>query len=139
MPIQEATHDHIGATGAPADTARLSVEQIDALLRLQRTPGQQMLASWSQEPFAMLQSLPERVVRTGTSPQRATLTRYGLHLWKKHHKLAAKRFWCAGCRKTFRKGQTDAQATKELEANFPGLSKDDCNMVCDDCYTAALS
>jgi hypothetical protein len=45
------------------------------------------------------------------------------------------KYTCALCCKTFEKGWSDEDAKAELEMTFPDTSIDDCDLVCDDCYT----
>ena len=41
---------------------------------------------------------------------------------------------CAMCGGVFEKGWTDEEAEQELQQNFQGITPDDCDIVCDDCY-----
>jgi hypothetical protein len=41
---------------------------------------------------------------------------------------------CAYCHKRFRCGWSDEEAEEELKKNFPYAAKQDCDLVCDDCY-----
>ena len=43
-------------------------------------------------------------------------------------------FICSVCKKTYNKELTDIEAEKQLEKEFPGFKKDECDIVCDDCY-----
>lgn len=45
-----------------------------------------------------------------------------------------KEFKCVMCKGVFNKEQTDEDAEDELKRNFPGFDKEDCEIVCDDCY-----
>jgi hypothetical protein len=45
---------------------------------------------------------------------------------------------CAMCKKVFKKGLTDADAEKEFETTFPNTKKEDCELVCDDCYKTIM-
>lgn len=47
-------------------------------------------------------------------------------------------YQCANCHGTFEQEWTDADADLELQRNFPGFARDECLVVCDDCYTAAM-
>ncbi len=41
---------------------------------------------------------------------------------------------CAACGNTYVQDRTEEEVLKELKNNYPGLSVDDCEIVCDDCY-----
>lgn len=41
---------------------------------------------------------------------------------------------CAACGGIFDCGWSDEEATAELAETFPGFDKDDCELVCDDCF-----
>lgn len=43
-------------------------------------------------------------------------------------------YQCASCGGVFEYGWTDDKAVMELANNFPGIEKDDCAVICDDCY-----
>ena len=43
-------------------------------------------------------------------------------------------FECPLCLKIFTKAWTEEEATAELEKNFPGYTKHESGLVCDDCY-----
>ncbi len=43
-------------------------------------------------------------------------------------------FTCALCGETFGKGWSDEESETELAEAFPEFTKDDCSLVCDDCY-----
>lgn len=43
-------------------------------------------------------------------------------------------FQCADCKRIFDKAWSDEEAEIELQDNFPGISKEDCDIICDDCY-----
>ena len=43
-------------------------------------------------------------------------------------------FQCSICNEIYEKEWTEEEALQELDENFPGYSKDDCGIVCDDCY-----
>lgn len=43
---------------------------------------------------------------------------------------------CAVCHGVFETGWSDEEATAELGETFPGIGKQDCAIVCDDCYKA---
>ena len=43
-------------------------------------------------------------------------------------------YQCAMCQGVFEYGWSDDQSTTELSNNFPGFEKDDCAVICDDCY-----
>ena len=45
-----------------------------------------------------------------------------------------KEYVCALCGGTFDKGWSDEESVAELEKNFPEVSKEECYVVCDDCY-----
>jgi hypothetical protein len=44
------------------------------------------------------------------------------------------KYKCAVCDGIFTKGWTDEEAAAELGQKFPGVSTDNCDLVCDDCY-----
>lgn len=48
--------------------------------------------------------------------------------------LKPNEYQCAMCRCVFEYGWSDEEATTELANNFPGFEKDDCDVICDDCY-----
>ena len=48
--------------------------------------------------------------------------------------LKANEYQCALCKGVFNFGWSEEEATIELEKNFPGITKEDCAIVCDDCY-----
>lgn len=41
---------------------------------------------------------------------------------------------CSVCGGEFEADWSEEEAEQELKENFPGLSKNDCDLVCDDCY-----
>ena len=43
-------------------------------------------------------------------------------------------YQCAVCGGIFEFGRSDEEAVSEMKENFPGLEKEDCGIVCDDCY-----
>lgn len=43
-------------------------------------------------------------------------------------------FKCAICGGTFKKVFTEEEAEKHLEEEFPGVKKEECELVCDDCF-----
>lgn len=43
-------------------------------------------------------------------------------------------FYCEECEMTYPKGWSDEESQAEMEANFPGLTKETGACVCDDCY-----
>jgi len=43
-------------------------------------------------------------------------------------------YTCAICGKEFSGGWSDEEATQELAEKFPGFDKEDCAVVCDDCF-----
>lgn len=43
-------------------------------------------------------------------------------------------YTCACCHGAYDKGWTEEEAEKELGENFPDHEKEDCDIVCDDCY-----
>lgn len=44
------------------------------------------------------------------------------------------KYTCAACKEEFDTGWIDEEATTELAQTFPGVAKEDCSLVCDDCY-----
>jgi hypothetical protein len=48
--------------------------------------------------------------------------------------MKSNEFRCFICKEVFEKGFTDEEALAELNANHPGMSPDECDLVCDDCY-----
>jgi hypothetical protein len=48
-------------------------------------------------------------------------------------------YTCQHCKGVFESGWSDDEALKEMKENFgPDLAKDDCVIVCDDCYNAIM-
>ena len=45
-------------------------------------------------------------------------------------------FICAACGREFLKGRTDQEADNERENRFPGISREHCSLVCEQCYMA---
>lgn len=43
-------------------------------------------------------------------------------------------YCCAVCQGMFRKDRLDEEALLELERLYPGVSVEDCDIVCDDCF-----
>jgi hypothetical protein len=43
-------------------------------------------------------------------------------------------FKCVLCGGEFEKGWSDDEAKDELDETFPGISTEECDLVCDDCY-----
>jgi hypothetical protein len=43
-------------------------------------------------------------------------------------------FTCVMCNRVLPKGWTETEAEEELARNWPGISKAQCETVCDDCY-----
>lgn len=43
-------------------------------------------------------------------------------------------YTCAVCGETFDKGWSDEEAEAELKENFPGHAKEECAIICDDCF-----
>lgn len=50
--------------------------------------------------------------------------------------IGGREFVCANCGREFVSGWTEEEAEDELVATFPGAPPPDCDVVCDDCYTA---
>jgi hypothetical protein len=48
--------------------------------------------------------------------------------------MKSNEFKCFICKEVFEKGWTEQEAIVELNANYPGFTIEDCDMVCDDCY-----
>ena len=48
--------------------------------------------------------------------------------------LKPNEYRCAICGNVYEKGQSEEEAHAELESNFPDVSVEDCDVVCDDCY-----
>jgi hypothetical protein len=48
----------------------------------------------------------------------------------------SKIYKCSNCNLEFElvKNWTDEDAIKEKEKNFPGITLEECDIVCDDCY-----
>jgi hypothetical protein len=44
-----------------------------------------------------------------------------------------KQYTCAVCKETFDQGWSEEEAEAELASTF-GVPKDECDIVCDDCY-----
>lgn len=47
-------------------------------------------------------------------------------------------YLCASCGNMFEKDWTDEEAIADFNNDFPGYSKDDTVIVCDDCYQRIL-
>jgi hypothetical protein len=47
-------------------------------------------------------------------------------------------YTCAMCGGTFEKGWSDEDAAAELEANCPGMPREACAIICDDCFNGRL-
>ena len=47
-------------------------------------------------------------------------------------------YQCAVCNGVFEKGWSDEEAREELGENFPWCSVNDCELVCDDCYSKMM-
>lgn len=43
-------------------------------------------------------------------------------------------YTCAACGETFVSGWSEEEALAELKANFGNIPKEDCSVVCDDCF-----
>jgi len=43
-------------------------------------------------------------------------------------------FFCVRCGETFTKAWSDRQSDAERRRNFPHWKKQDCSLVCGDCY-----
>ena len=44
------------------------------------------------------------------------------------------KYECVHCHGIFMKAWSDEEALADLNANFPGVSANDCKRVCEDCY-----
>lgn len=44
------------------------------------------------------------------------------------------KYKCAICKEEFGTDWPEEEAEAELAENFPGYDKQDCDVVCDDCY-----
>lgn len=67
------------------------------------------------------------------SPQR----RSGPYCVRKNNTMDALKpneYQCAMCHGVFEYGWSDDLATKELHQNFGAFDKEDCVLICDDCY-----
>jgi len=47
-------------------------------------------------------------------------------------------FICTICGRDYVKARSDEEALAELQKNFPGITAEDCQVVCDECYTKIL-
>ena len=47
-------------------------------------------------------------------------------------------YQCAMCKGIFEKGWTEEESVSELKENFGDISKEDCDVICDDCYNAIM-
>jgi len=43
-------------------------------------------------------------------------------------------FVCSLCAETYEMTWSDEEALEELKGTFPGFNKEDCSVVCADCY-----
>jgi hypothetical protein len=50
----------------------------------------------------------------------------------------SKTFTCASCNGTFEKLTPENEAIAELNADFPGFKLEDCDVVCDVCYSEVM-
>lgn len=48
--------------------------------------------------------------------------------------IAASDFRCDNCKEVFVKGRSDEEAQAELEDRHPGVTREDCAVVCEDCW-----
>ncbi len=48
-------------------------------------------------------------------------------------------YTCAVCAGTFSYGWSEEEALAELKENFGDIPKEDCDIVCDDCYKKMFS
>lgn len=53
--------------------------------------------------------------------------------------IGPKQYRCEMCGGVFRHGWSDEDALAELAATFPGFEREDCALVCDDCFKAYTS
>jgi len=45
-----------------------------------------------------------------------------------------KYYRCSVCGNKYRKTRSDRKAMREAQKFWPGIKKEDCGIVCDDCY-----
>ena len=50
----------------------------------------------------------------------------------------AETYTCALCKGVFEFEWTDKEATQEMEENFPGIPKEECDIICDDCFKKVM-
>lgn len=48
-------------------------------------------------------------------------------------------FTCALCRGVFEKGWTDEEAEQILKEEFPGVPKENCELVCSQCHDRLMA
>lgn len=48
--------------------------------------------------------------------------------------MIGEEYKCAACKEVFEKVITEEESQKQLEKEFPGFSKGECEIVCDDCF-----
>lgn len=52
--------------------------------------------------------------------------------------LKPNEYQCAVCHGVFERALSDEEALAELQSNFGGFPKDECALVCDDCYNKIM-
>jgi hypothetical protein len=50
--------------------------------------------------------------------------------------LAPNEYRCSHCHHVYTKAWTDKEALQELQETWPGVSKEECGIICDDCWQA---
>ena len=48
--------------------------------------------------------------------------------------MKGEEYKCYICKGVFEKNITSEESQKRLELEFPGFTKDECEILCDDCY-----
>lgn len=61
-----------------------------------------------------------------------------IHAKLNRPELKDNQYECAHCHNVYEKGLTDAEADDELRNTFPDMDKQDCAIVCDDCYNKII-
>lgn len=48
--------------------------------------------------------------------------------------MKSNEYQCVYCHGIFEKGWSDEEAKAELDETFPGITVEECGLVCDDCW-----
>lgn len=50
----------------------------------------------------------------------------------------SREYKCVVCKGTFESDLTDGETEEQLNEEFPGYTKEECDQVCDDCYKVMM-